>query len=1071
MEGSSSKKPSPNTGTYDPVSLETAVAERWHNDKTFENSIEQRRNSKPFTFLEGPPTANGKPGIHHVLSRLYKDMVCRWKTMEGHLVERKGGWDTHGLPVEIEVQKQLNLMSNEEIEAYGIEAFNQKCKESVWTYEEAWRKMSERMAFWVDMDNPYVTLHDEYIESAWWSLKQMHDKGLLFRGYKVLPYCPQTGTSYSTHEVSLGYKEVAEPAVYIKFPLVDDVASILAWTTTPWTLPGNVGLAVGPDVKYCRIRITEPPSGNWEGRGGSEVGEELILAKDLLSDVLRHQVEVIEEFSGSEIVGKAYHPLFPDAIERGDSDTAWTVVSADFVTTTDGTGVVHTAVMYGEDDYALGMEVGFPAQHTVGMDGKFISGTHDSLDGRYVKDCDSDIINLLEQNGRLYREHIYTHDYPHCWRTDHPLLYYAMDSWFVRMTAVKDKIIKYNSEVEWAPEWTGTGRVGEWLRNIKDWAISRERYWGTPIPVWICQDCGHEHCIGSIEEMNSMKTDSSPFPKELHRPYVDDVKLHCSNDGCKGEMVREPYVMDCWFDSGCASFAQWHYPFENEDKFKGSFPVDYICEAVDQTRGWFYSLLAVSTTVFDSICYKRCLSLGHILDNEGKKMSKSKGNVVNPWDHFNKEGTDAIRWYMTTQSAPWNPMNFDPKGVRETYAKMFLTLWNVHRFHADYAVLDNFNPNDKSTFVPISKRNPLDRWILSRISTVAQDYHNQFVSWEFHKAGRNLENFVITDLSNWYVRRSRRRLWDEADSSDKRACQHTLHEVLCTVSKLMAPVSPFMSDRIYHDLTGESVHMADWPLGSSLVEKNLPPQDLELEQQMSIVRTLTETGRRIRVDSNRRQRLPCQSGWIVGGIDLSVFHSIMAEELNVESLKTEKNLDRFQRIVIVPNHKALGKKCRADLPKVLSELANSDSEKLLNEIEKGNANLAGYDITMDDISLRRVEKEGYAASTFTVENLGDISLVLDMTLNDALLSKGLAREITRRVQSKRKDLDLDLEDTITLTVWLTEESPKLESKDWEYVQSETRASSAELSYSKPSKKVDNFEVDGINLYFSLKANK
>jgi len=1070
MEGSGSQKQTPNTGTYDPVSLETDVAERWRKDKTFENSIEQRRNSVPFTFLEGPPTANGKPGIHHVLSRLYKDMVCRWKTMEGHLVERKGGWDTHGLPVEIEVQKQLNLMSNEEIEAYGMEAFNQKCKESVWTYEEAWREMSERMAFWVDMDNPYVTLHDEYIESAWWSLKQMHDKGLLFRGHKVLPYCPQTGTSYSTHEVSLGYKEVAEPAVYVKFQLVDDNASILAWTTTPWTLPGNVGLAVGPNVTYCRVRITEPPSGNWEGRGSSEVGEELILAKELLSDVLRHKVEIIEEFPGSKIVGKAYLPLFPGAIDRGDSDTAWTVVSADFITTTDGTGVVHTAVMYGEDDYALGMEVGFPAQHTVGMDGKFIKGTHDSLDGRYVKDCDSDIINLLDTSSRLYREHTYTHDYPHCWRTDHPLLYYAMDSWFVRMTAVKDKIIQFNSEVEWAPEWTGTGRVGEWLRNIKDWAISRERYWGTPIPVWICQDCGHEHCIGSIEEMNSLKTDSSPSPKELHRPYVDDVKLHCSKEGCSGEMVREPYVMDCWFDSGCASFAQWHYPFENKDKFKGSFPVDYICEAVDQTRGWFYSLLAVSTTVFDSICYHRCLSLGHILDSEGKKMSKSKGNVVNPWDHFNKEGTDAIRWYMTTQSAPWNPMNFDPKGVRETYAKMFLTLWNVHRFHADYAILDNFDPNDKSTFVPVKERSPLDRWVLSRISTVAQNYHNQFVSWEFHKAGRDLENFVITDLSNWYVRRSRRRLWDEADSNDKRACQHTLHEVLCIVSKLMAPISPFMSDRIYYDLTGESVHMADWPLGSSLVEKSLPPQDVELEQKMAIVRTLTETGRRIRVDSNRRQRLPCQSGWIVGGIDLSEFHSIISEELNVENLETEKNLDRFQRIEVAPNHKVLGKKCRADLPKVLSELANIDSEELLSQIEEGKAKLAGYDIKMDDISLRRVEKEGFAASTFATEESGDISLVLDMVLNDALLSKGLAREITRRVQSKRKDLDLDLEDTITLNVWLTEKSPKLNSADWDYVKSETRASSAELLYVSPSKDSESFEVDGSKIYFNLEKN-
>ncbi len=1070
MEGSGSQKQTSNTGTYDPVSLETEVAERWSKEKIFENSIEQRRNSDPFTFLEGPPTANGKPGIHHVLSRLYKDMVCRWKTMEGHLVERKGGWDTHGLPVEIEVQKQLNLMSNEEIEAYGMEAFNQKCKESVWTYEEAWREMSERMAFWVDMDNPYVTLHDEYIESAWWSLKQMHDKGLLFRGHKVLPYCPQTGTSYSSHEVSLGYKEVAEPAVYVKFKLVDDNASVLAWTTTPWTLPGNVGLAVGPDVTYCRVRITEPPSGTWEGRGGSEVGEELILAKDLMSDVLRHQVEVVEEFSGSTIVGKAYEPLFPDAIERGDSDTAWTVVSADFVTTTDGTGVVHTAVMYGEDDYALGMEVGFPAQHTVGMDGKFIAGTHDSLDGRYVKDCDSDIINLLEADNRLYREHIYTHDYPHCWRTDHPLLYYAMDSWFVRMTAVKDKIIKFNSEVEWAPEWTGTGRVGEWLRNIKDWAISRERYWGTPLPVWICGKCGQEHCIGSIEEMNALKTRDSPSPKELHRPYVDDVKLHCSRENCDGLMVREPYVMDCWFDSGCASFAQWHYPFENEDKFKGSFPVDYICEAVDQTRGWFYSLLAVSTTVFDSICYNRCLSLGHILDSEGKKMSKSKGNVVNPWDHFNKEGTDAIRWYMTTQSAPWNPMNFDPKGVRETYAKMFLTLWNVHRFHADYAALDNFDPEDKSTFIPVENRTPLDQWILSRITTVAQDYHNQFVSWEFHKAGRDLENFVINDLSNWYVRRSRRRLWDEADSNDKSACQHTLHEVLCIVSKLMAPVSPFMSDRIHHDLTGTSVHMEDWPLGSSLVERNLPPQDLKLEQKMTLVRTLTETGRRIRVDSDRRQRLPCKSGWIVGGTDLSEFHTIIAEELNVESLETESNLDRFQRVEVVPNHKVLGKKCRADLPKVLSELADIDSESLLSQIDKNEAKLAGYEITMEDVILRRVEKDGFAASTFADEKLGDISLVLDMEITDDLLSKGLAREITRRVQSKRKDLDLELEDTINLKVWLSEDSPKLNTADWDYITFETRASTADLQYAKASGKSETFEVDGMKISFYLEKN-
>jgi len=1053
-------------GELDPVALENALMETWNAEGTFEATIEARRDGdNPFTFLEGPPTANGRPGIHHVISRLFKDMVCRWKTMEGHIVDRKGGWDTHGLPVEIEVQKQLDLMSNEAIENYGMEAFNEQCKESVWTYEKAWREMTERMGFWIEMkDDPYVTLHDEYIESAWWSLKQMFERGLLFRGHKVLPYCPQTGTSYSTHEVSLGYKEVSEPAVYIKFELVDDDASVLAWTTTPWTLPGNVGLAVSPDVTYCRIRITEPPSGSWDGRGGAEVGEELILAKDLLADVLRHQIEIIDEFSGSQLIGKPYHPLFPDAVDRGDSESAWTVVAADFVTTTDGTGVVHTAVMYGEEDYNLGMEVGFPAQHTVGIDGSFVSGTHHLLDGRYVKDCDSDIIDHLANQGLLYREHTYTHDYPHCWRTDHPLLYYAMDSWFVRMTAVRDEIMQHNSEVEWAPEWTGTKRMGEWLSNIKDWAISRERYWGTPIPVWICPDCGHEHCIGSIEEMASMKTDDSPAPPELHRPYVDDVKLHCPSDGCSGEMVREPYVMDCWFDSGCAFFAQWHYPFENEDRFSSSFPVDYICEAVDQTRGWFYSLLAVSTAVFDSTCYHRCLSLGHILDKEGKKMSKSKGNVVDPWNHFNKEGADSIRWYMTTQSAPWSPTNFDPNGVRESYAKMFLTLWNVYRFHADYAALDGFDADDESGFVPVSQRSPLDCWIVSKASGMADEYHEHFVAWEFHKAGRVLEAFVINDLSNWYVRRSRRRLWDESDSTDKRACQHTLHEVLLIVCRLMAPVSPFMPDSIHRGLTGSSVHLADWPPGSPLVERDLSPRDHALEQGMSLVRELAETGRRIRVEADRRQRLPCRSGWIVGGPDLSRFHDILAEELNVEVLTTEDDLDTFQKIVLAPNRKSLGAKCRGDLSSVLAQLDLAEPDELLLEIEAGIAALAGYEITSDDIEVRRVEKDGFAAHTIS-HDAGDVSLVLDLDIDSSLLSKGLARDIIRRVQAKRKQLDLDVEATIGLSVWV--DGLDLADDDWEHVKSETRAGIASLNEGKHPADIEAFKVDQANVTFYL----
>ena len=1078
-------RPSP-AGDLDAVALETALLETWKNEETFQQSIESNRTGAPFIFLEGPPTANGKPGIHHVVARAYKDLVCRWKSMEGFLVERKGGWDTHGLPVEIEVQKRLDLMSNE--------AVNDACRESVWTYESAWREMTERMAYWVDLDNPYVTLHNDYVESCWWALKQMFDKDLLYRGHKVLPYCPQTGTSYSSHEVALGYKEVEEPSVYVKFKLVDDSASILAWTTTPWTLPGNVGLAVGPDVTYARCRVREEPEG-WQGRGGASVGEELILAKDLMGEVLRHHVDIVEEIQGSELVGKSYEPLFPDAVPRGDSDTAWTVLSADWVTTTDGTGVVHTAVMYGEDDYNLGMEVGLPAYHTVNMEGNFVEGVHPQLDGRYVKSCDDSVMEILVErrdsisSGLLYREKSYLHDYPHCWRTDHPLLYYAMDSWFVRMTAVKERLLEFNDGVEWAPDWVGEGRFGEWLRNVKDWAISRERYWGTPLPVWRDEE-GNMKCIGSISELQievakandaGFNNPECPDDVDLHRPVVDAFTL-VSEHG--KPMHREPFVMDCWFDSGCAPFAQWHHPFDENKTFDSSFPVDYICEGVDQTRGWFYTLLAVSTTVFDSPAYKRCLSLGLILDAEGKKMSKSRGNIVDPWDHFNREGADATRWYMVTAGAPWNPLKFDSNGVRETYAKMFLTLWNVYRFHADYAALDSFDPS--LTESPVGERSRLDRWILSKLHTTAKTYHDGFTNWNFHKACRELEDFIVNDLSNWYVRRSRRRLWEEADSGDKLACQHTLHEILVTLCRLIAPVSPFMVDTIHRNLTGETVHTAAWPMGTPgstegatadswnqdlvALTMQLPSHDASLETEMELVRELAETGRRIRIDAQRRQRLPCAEGWIVAGPDLEPYHDLLCEELNVESISIETDLDRFQQVELGVNFRALAPRAKGDVNAIAGQIKDHpDPETLLSEIRNGTINILGVDILESDIEVRRAEREGYAAATIAVgegDEASHVSLVLDMQDTPHLLSKGLARDITRRIQSKRKEMDLEIEAMIDVEVWMND-APELFEGDQTWIAKETRASAIAFNTGQPPNDAESFDVDGAQIAYRV----
>jgi isoleucyl-tRNA synthetase len=842
--------------------------------------------------------------------------------------------------------------------------------------------------------------------------------------------------------------------------------------------------------------VREEPEG-WQGRGGASVGEELILAKDLMGEVLRHHVDIIEEIPGSSLVGKSYEPLFPDAVPRGESTTAWTVLSADWVTTTDGTGVVHTAVMYGEDDYNLGMEVGLPAYHTVNMEGNFVDGVHPQLDGRYVKSCDDTVMDILVGqhdsigSGLLYREKSYLHDYPHCWRTDHPLLYYAMDSWFVRMTAVKERLLEFNDGVEWAPDWVGKGRFGEWLRNVKDWAISRERYWGTPLPVWRDED-GNMKCVGSISELqdevakataSGIDNPDCPDDVDLHRPVVDAFTL-VSDTG--KPMTREPFVMDCWFDSGCAPFAQWHHPFDENKTFDSSFPVDYICEGVDQTRGWFYTLLAVSTTVFDSPAYKRCLSLGLILDAEGKKMSKSRGNIVDPWDHFNREGADATRWYMVTAGAPWNPLKFDSNGVRETYAKMFLTLWNVYRFHADYAALDSFDPNASES--PVEQRSRLDRWILSKLHTTATAYHDGFTNWNFHKACRDLEDFIVNDLSNWYVRRSRRRLWDEAESGDKLACQHTLHEILITLCRLIAPVSPFMVDTIHRNLTGETVHTAAWPMGTPgstegatadawdedlvATTAQLPPHDAALEHEMELVRELAETGRRIRIDAQRRQRLPCAEGWIVAGPDLGPYHDLLCEELNVENIAVETDLDRFQKVELGVNFRALAPRAKGDVNAIANEIKNhSDPESLLEEIRNGSCNLMGVQIIESDVEVRRAEREGYAAATISVgegEDASHVSLVLDMQDTPHLLSKGLARDITRRIQSKRKDMNLEIEAMIDVEVWM-KDAPELFEEDQSWIAKETRSSGISFSSDQPPADAESFDVDGAQIAYRVHA--
>ncbi len=916
------------------VRLEENILALWEREHTFERSVEQRRGRDTFVFIEGPPTANGLPHPGHILTRVIKDLVLRYKTMRGFYVPRKAGWDTHGLPVEIEVEKELGLNTKGEIEQFGVEEFNRRCRESVFRYEKEWVNATKRVGFWIDMDNPYITFMNSYIESVWWSLKEIWKRGLLYKGHKVVPFCPRCETALSTHEVAQGYKEVEDPSIYVKFRLKSDTPSdtpvyMLAWTTTPWTLIGNIALAVHPTHTYVKVRVKEEMQDSI-----------LILAEARLEEALcDHDYEVLERFSGETLEGLAYEPLFDYAKITGGA--AHKVLTAEFVSLDEGTGVVHIAPAFGEVDYEICRKNNMGFTQPVDSEGRFTDDVP-PLTGVFVKDADRVIIEWLKSRGILFREAKYLHSYPFCWRCDSPLLYYARESWFIAMKSLRDSLIANNEKINWYPGHLKYGRFGNFLENIEDWALSRERFWGTPLNLWICESCGAEYCVGSVDELKARAL--SDLPDDLHRPYIDQVVLRCEN--CGGEMRRVREVIDCWYDSGSAPFAQWHYPFENIEEFKRNFPADFITEAIDQTRGWFYSLLAVSTAVFNEPPYLNVLSLGHILDENGVKMSKSKGNIVDINPIFRNEGADAMRWYFFTAGPPYDDIRFSEREMRERSKKFMNTLWNSYFFFITYAIIDQFSPKKREEAIPVDKRNYMDRWIVSKLNTVMGEVIEAIERFDIHVAARKLEEFVVNDLSNWYIRRSRRRFWIPEENFDKECAYQTLYEVLVTLCMLLAPFVPFITEHIYQNLVRDkdqpdSVHLCDYPTPVETVI------DSELEEAMTVVIKLVEAGRRARSDAGIKIRQP------------------------------------LREVVIVSSNADILAKVR---------------------------NLAG--ILKDELNVREVrldvESSAVSATDYTRVDVDDtLSLFLNTRLDKELRYEGLVRDIVRRVQGMRKDLDLD----------------------------------------------------------------
>ena len=1014
---------------YDKVSTDLSFVDRekevvkfWKDNDIFKKSIKNREGGEIYTFFDGPPTANGKPHIGHVLTRVIKDLIPRYRTMKGYSVQRKAGWDTHGLPVELEVEKQLGISGKPQIENYGIEDFVKKCKDSVFTYQSEWEEMSDRVGYWADMEKPYVTYHNDYIESVWWALKQIWDKKLLYKGHKIMPYCPRCGTSLSSHEVAQGYKDVKEASLIAKFIVKGKTNEyILAWTTTPWTLPSNVALCVNPNETYVKIKCGE---------------ETYILAEALLETVIKAEYEIVEKYIGTDLCGLEYEPLFNFA--KPDKK-AYFVVADNYVTMSDGTGIVHIAPAFGEDDSRVGKENDLPFVNLVNPQGKFVDAV-EPWKGMFVKDVDKLVIRDLRDREQLFEVIDFEHSYPFCWRCDTPLLYYACDTWFIKMSAVRDKLLANNETVNWMPDNIKHGRFGNFLENVIDWGLSRSRYWGTPLPIWQCE-CGHHECIGSIEELKT-KGINVPDDIELHKPYVDNVHLKCEK--CGGEMKRVSEVIDCWFDSGSMPFAQWHYPFENKEMFDNNFPADFISEAIDQTRGWFYTLIAISTLLFDKAPYKNVIVLGHVQDKNGQKMSKHKGNVVDPWDVLNKQGSDAARWYFYSNSAPWLPNRFFDEAVSESQRKFLGTLWNTYAFYVLYAEIDKFNPTEHK--LDKDKLTLLDRWILSKLNNVIRTVDDYLENYKITEATRVIQEFT-DELSNWYVRRSRERFWASELTDDKVAAYMTLYTVLTTFSKVCAPFIPFMTEMIYRNLVlnvdknaPESIHLCDFPEADEAFDF------IEIETEMDAARKIVILGRACRNAANVKNRQPIAKIFVQTKETLDeVYRNIILDELNVKALEVTEDASAFISYNFKPQLKTMGPKYGKIVRAIFEEVNKMDGASVMATLNAGEMvklTVEGTDVEfgIDDVLVETLQKDGFVS-----DSDASYTVVLDTNLTEELIEEGFVREILSKIQTMRKDSGFEVQDNIKVSYFGSDKIDTIIKANKEEISSQALATSIECA--------------------------